>query len=89
MRTLVCYKESSVNRACRKTLLKVMGGFLPSLLPLDDYRVVGALCPDVLSAHLSARSKSRISLLRLKERIDRGPAISSVCHRRSLGLLNP
>src|SRR6266481_3392773 len=31
---------------------------------------------------------SRINLFRLNDKIDFGPAISSVCHRRSFGLLN-
>src|SRR6267378_1623279 len=33
-------------------------------------------------------TKSRMNLFRLNDKIDLGPAISSVCHRRSFGLLN-
>ena len=66
-----------------------MGGLLASLLSLSRSCFCGSTCPDTFSPHLSARTRSRISLFRLKERRERGPAISSVCHRRSLGLLNP
>src|SRR5215510_11659081 len=64
-------------------------GLLACLFPLNSRCVVGSTCPAPFSPHLSARTRSPINLFRLKERIDRGPAISSVCHRRSLGLLNP
>ncbi len=79
----------SISRACRKTPLRVMGCLLTSLLPLNGICFGGSACPDAFSPHLSARTRSRISLFRLQARRDRGPAISSVCHRRSLGLLNP
>src|SRR6516225_1489854 len=59
------------------------------LLPLYGSYLFGSSCPDPFSPYLSARTTSRINLFRLNARIDRGPAISSVCHRRSLGLLNP
>src|ERR671927_2034212 len=65
------------------------GGLLASLLSFSGSCFDGSACPNAFSPHLSARTRSRISLFRLKERIERGPAISSVCHRRSLGLLNP
>src|SRR5687768_16300765 len=39
-------------------------------------------------AYLINATKSRMNLFRLNDRIDLGPAISSVCQRRSLGLLN-
>jgi hypothetical protein len=64
-------------------------GLLASLLPLDGSRFFSSVCSDTFSPHLSARTRSRINLCRLNERIDRGPAISSVCQRRSVGLLNP
>src|SRR6266545_4488037 len=76
-------------RACRRTPLRVMGYLLASFFPLYRSCLCGTSCPDTFSPHLSACTRSRINLCRLKERIDRGPAISSVCHRRSLGLLNP
>src|SRR5882724_10479121 len=76
-------------RACRKTTLRVTGGLLACLFPLYGSCFFGSASPDTFSPHLSACTRSRINLCRLKERIDRGPAISSVCHRRSLGLLNP
>src|SRR5712692_6289081 len=79
----------SVSRACRKTPLKAMGRLLTSLLPLSGGYFCSSTCPHAFSPHLSASTRSRINLFRLQERIDRGPAISSVCHRRSLGLLNP
>src|SRR5262249_29521843 len=78
-----------VIRACRKTPLRTMGGLLASLLSLSGSCFGGSTCPDAFTPHLLACTRSRISLFRLKERIERGPAISSVCHRRSLGLLNP
>jgi hypothetical protein len=78
-----------LNRACRKTPLRAAGGILAYLFPLDESGFGSSVCPDVFSPHLLTRTRSRISLFRLKERRDRGPAISSVCHRRSLGLLNP
>src|SRR6266853_6103633 len=34
-------------------------------------------------------TKSRMNLFRLNDKIDLGPAISSVCHRRSFGLMKP
>src|SRR6266404_9809119 len=39
-------------------------------------------------SYLVNSTKSRINLFRLNDTIDLGPAISSVCHRRSFGLLN-
>src|SRR5678816_2213299 len=66
-----------------------MGASWPPLVSLWELYLGVLTCPDVFSPHLLTRTRSRISLFRLKERIDRGPAISSVCHRRSLGLLNP
>ena len=66
-----------------------MGSLLASLLSLSGSCFCGSTCPDTFSPHLLARTRSRINLFRLNERTDRGPAISSVCHRRSLGLLNP
>src|SRR5262249_29785218 len=80
---------AALSRACRKTPLRVMGCFLASLLPLYGSCFCGSVCPDAFSLYLLARTTSRINLFRLNERTDRGPAISSVCHRRSLGLLNP
>src|SRR5687768_10516642 len=38
--------------------------------------------------YLVNATKSRMNLFRLNDQIDLGPAISSVCQRRSLGLLN-
>src|SRR5687767_1362835 len=38
--------------------------------------------------YLVNATKSRMNLFRLNDKIDLGPAISSVCQRRSLGLLN-
>src|SRR5712692_5339421 len=81
--------NGQVYRACRKTPLKAMGRLLTSLLPLSGGYFCSSTCPHAFSPHLSASTRSRINLFRLQERIDRGPAISSVCHRRSLGLLNP
>src|SRR5882724_1694507 len=78
-----------VLRACRKTPLRAMGRLLASLLSLSGSYFCSSTCPDTFSPHLSANTRSRINLFRLQERRDRGPAISSVCHRRSLGLLNP
>src|SRR6266542_4262396 len=78
-----------LSRACRKTPLRVMGCLLASLLSLSGSCFCGSVCPDTFSLYLLARTTSRINLFRLNERTDRGPAISSVCHRRSLGLLNP
>src|SRR6266511_5932851 len=78
-----------VSRACRKTPLRVMGCLLASLLSLSGSCFCGSVCPDAFSLYLLARTTYRINLFRLNERTDRGPAISSVCHRRSLGLLNP
>src|SRR5437660_11916201 len=66
-----------------------MGASWPPLVSLGELCLGVLTCPDVFSPHLLTRTRSRISLFRLKERRDRGPAISSVCHRRSLGLLNP
>ena len=39
-------------------------------------------------AYLVNATKSLMNLFRLNDKIDLGPAISSVCQRRSLGLLN-
>src|SRR5215510_11017255 len=78
-----------IDRACRKTPLQETEGLFTCLFPLDGSGFGSSVCPDGFSPHLLARTRSRISLFRLKERIDRDPAISSVCHRRSLGLLNP
>ena len=75
--------SDSLYRACRKTPLRAMRGFLASLLCLSGSCAGGSTYPDAFSPHLSARTRSRISLFRLKERIERGPAISSVGHRRS------
>ena len=66
-----------------------MGASWPPLVSLWELCLGVLTCPDVFSPYLLTRTRSRISLFRLQERIDRGPAISSVCHRRSLGLLNP
>src|SRR5215831_11773406 len=76
-------------RACRKTPSRETGGILACLFPLDGSDFGSSVCPDGFFPHLLTRTRSRISLFRLKARIDRGPAISSVCHRCSLGLLNP
>src|SRR5712691_3930795 len=81
--------KATLCRACRKTPLRVMGCLLASSLPLYGSYFCDSACPDTFSPHLSARTRSRINFCRLQERIDRGPAISSVCHKRSLGLLNP
>jgi hypothetical protein len=62
---------------------------LASLWPLSGSCCGSALYPDALSLSLWARTTARIHVFSLHERTDRGPAISSVCHRRSLGLLNP
>ena len=61
----------------------------PNLPLRSTVAVLPVLPSPMVSPHLLAHTKSRINLFRLYERIDRGPAISSVCHRRSLGLLNP
>ena len=66
-----------------------MGALLASLVSLWELYLGVLTGPDVFSPHLLTRTRSRIGLFRLKERRDREPAISSVCHRRSLGLLNP
>src|SRR5713101_4464616 len=79
----------TLDRACRKTPLRVTGRLLACLFPLYRSCFFGSVSLDVFSPHLPARSRSRINLCRLKERRDRGPAISRVCQRRSLGLLNP
>ena len=39
-------------------------------------------------SYLVKSTKSRMNLFRLNDKIDLGPAISSVCQRRSFGLLN-
>src|SRR2546421_7057447 len=78
-----------LNRACRKTPLRVTVSFLACLFPRYGRCFFGSVCPAVFSPHLPTCPRSRINLCRLKERIDRGPAISRVCQRRSLGLLNP
>ena len=66
-----------------------MGWLLASFLPLYESYFLGSSFSDTFYPYPSARTTSRINLLRLNERTDRGPAISNVCHRRSLGLLNP
>jgi len=66
-----------------------MGCLLVSLFPLDGSCLFGSACSDAFYPHLSARTRSRIILFKLNERIERGPTISSVCQSRSLGLLNP
>src|SRR4029434_2551427 len=66
-----------------------MGCLLASLLALSGSGFCSSTCPDTCAPHLSARTRARISLFRLQERIDRGPAISNVGHRRSLGVLHP
>src|SRR5215813_8596179 len=76
-------------RACRKTPLRVMGCLLASPLPLSRSCLYDSVGSDAFSLYLWVRTTSRMNLFKLNERTDRGPAISSVCHRRSLGLLNP
>ena len=76
-------------RACRKTPLRGMGCLLASLLSLYGSCLYDSVGSEAFSLYLWACTTSRINLFRLNERRDRGPAISSVCHRRSLGLLNP
>src|SRR5712691_775385 len=80
---------NAVSSACRETPLRVRGCLLASLLPLDGSRFIVLHNLVFFYSHRSVRTTSRINLFRLNERIDRGPAISSVCHSRSLGLLNP
>src|SRR4030095_15315612 len=83
------YPHAPLLRACRKTPLTAAGGILAYLCPLDESGFGSSVCPDVFYPHLLTRTISRISWFRVKERRDRGPAISSVCPRRSVGLLNP
>ena len=66
-----------------------MGASWPPLVSLWELYLGILTGPDVFSPHLLTRTSSRISLCRLQERRDREPAISSVCHRRAVGLLNP
>ena len=66
-----------------------MGCLLASPLPLYRIFLYYSVGFDAFSLYLWVRTTSRINLFKLNERTDRGPAISSVCHRRSLGLLNP
>src|SRR5438128_10994658 len=88
-RMLFFSRVANLTRACRKTPLRVMGCLLASLLPLYGSCFCSSVCPEAFSLYLLARTTSRISLFRLNETTERGPAISSVCHRRSLGLLTP
>src|SRR4029077_8713134 len=58
------------------------------LLPLAPSSLLASFRLLLLIPYWVSATKSRMNLFRLNERIDRGPAISSVCHRRSWGLLN-
>ena len=77
----------SLGRACRRILLEVIQASIPAccLCPFLYVSSVPSLLP---IPYRVSFTKSRMNLFRLNERIDRGPAISSVCQRRSLGLLN-
>src|SRR2546427_13215264 len=47
------------------------------------------ICSDAVLPYVLDCTKARINLFKLNDMIDLRPAISSVCQRRSLGLLNP
>src|SRR5262249_17216186 len=76
-----------VNRACRVILLEVSQASIPSCCRCT-FLYVGSVLSLLPIPYWVNSTKSRMNLFRLKERIDLGPAISSVCQRRSLGLLN-
>ena len=80
-------KLRALDRACRRILLEVIQASIPAccLCPFLYVSSVPSLLP---IPYRVSFTKSRMNLFRLNERIDRGPAISSVCQRRSLGLLN-
>jgi uncharacterized DUF497 family protein len=62
----------------------------PPILPAPLYpsSVRASVQPLVPLSYEVSATKSLMNLFRLKDKIDRGPAISSVGQRRSLGLLN-
>src|SRR5256712_8348560 len=76
-----------VSRACRRILLEVIQASIPSCC-LCTFLYVGSVPSLLPIPYRVSSTKSRMNLFRLNERIDLGPAISSVCQRRSLGLLN-
>src|SRR5215475_7503400 len=79
----------SLYRACRKTPLRETGASWPASARSTGAALTVLSVPIPVPPYLAARTRSRIHVFRLTERIDRGPALSSVCHRRSLGVLNP
>src|SRR5262249_47258283 len=83
------YRTLLLYRACRKTPLREIGASWPASALSTGAALTVLSVPMPFPPSLAARTRSRINLFRLQERIDRGPAISSVCHRRSLGLWNP
>lgn len=61
----------------------------PSLLVPCPFSIISVPSSLPISiSYLVNSTKSRMNLFRLNDRIDLGPAISSVCQRRSFGLLN-
>ncbi len=77
----------SLNRACRRIQSEVI--LPPTLLILCLFPFVSVPIPSHLPiTYLVNSTKSRMNLFRLNDKIELGPAISSVCHRRSFGLLN-
>jgi hypothetical protein len=61
----------------------------PSLLVPCPFSIISVPSSFPISiSYLVNSTKSRMNLFRLNDRIDLGPAISSVCQRRSFGLLN-
>ncbi len=76
-----------VCRACRRIQSEVI--LPPTLLILCLFPFVSVPIPSHLPiTYLVNSTKSRMNLFRLNDKIELGPAISSVCHRRSFGLLN-
>ncbi len=78
---------SPLPRACRRIQSEVI--LPPTLLFLCLFPFVSVPIPSHLPiTYLVNSTKSRMNLFRLNDKIELGPAISSVCHRRSFGLLN-
>ncbi len=76
-----------LSRACRRIQSEVI--LPPTLLFLCLFPFVSVPIPSHLPiTYLVNSTKSRMNLFRLNDKIELGPAISSVCHRRSFGLLN-
>jgi hypothetical protein len=60
-----------LGRSVLQNSLKGNGCLLASRVPLYRSCLCGSVCPAALYHHLWARTRSRISLFRLQERIDR------------------